>query len=335
MKIYFAPLEGITNYVFRNMHHRHYQGVDKYFTPFISPAPSQRMKEKELKDVFPENNEGIPLVPQIMTNRSADFLELARTLQGMGYGEINLNLGCPSGTVVSKKKGSGFLTETGALDRFLDEICEDPLIASGQVRFSVKTRIGRYSAAEWPLLQEIYDRYPLEELIIHPRVQKDMYRNEPNREIYAQAAREMQKRPVYNGDLFTPEDFGNFLGDFPQTEAVMLGRGMIRNPELGEIAARIATDPETFRQAGGDADPYRMDIDRFERYIRELIGTYEEHLFGEKTVLFKMKDIWNLVMDGYPDYPKIAKRIRKCTRLAEYEDIVAEMLQIMREERKA
>ena len=144
MKFYAAPLEGITGYIYRNAHHRFYPGMDKYFTPFISPRIKRGMSRKEKNDLCPENNQGIPLVPQILTNRSKDFLYVARIFYHLGYPEINLNLGCPSGTVFSKGKGCGFLRDRDALRRFFDEITED--LASngpGDLKVSVKTQIGR------------------------------------------------------------------------------------------------------------------------------------------------------------------------------------------------
>ena len=110
MHIYFAPLEGITTYPYRNLHHKYFGGVEKYFTPFLAPGPEQGMSVKEMRDVLPENNAGVPVVPQILTNRAGDFLLASKKLSEMGYREINLNLGCPSGTVTAKKKGRDFFS---------------------------------------------------------------------------------------------------------------------------------------------------------------------------------------------------------------------------------
>ena len=173
MRIYFAPMEGITTYTYRNLHWKYFGGADAYFTPFLSPGPGQGMSVKELRDILPENNQGTPVIPQLLTNRAEDFLSAAGRLADYGYREINFNLGCPSGTVTAKKKGSGFLGEPEALDRFFDRVFSDPLIVREGLLVSVKTRIGLESPAEWPRLLEIYNRYPLKELIIHPRVRKD------------------------------------------------------------------------------------------------------------------------------------------------------------------
>lgn len=171
MQFYMAPMEGITGYVFRNAYQKNFGGIDRYFTPFIT---NKKMNYKELNDIAPEHNRGMQVIPQILTNRADDFCEIARELEQYGYGIVNLNLGCPSGTVAAKKRGAGFLTEPDALDRFLEEIFTDcPL------QISIKTRIGIEEDAEWKQLLTIYNRYPLEELIVHPRVLKDFYRNTP------------------------------------------------------------------------------------------------------------------------------------------------------------
>ncbi len=143
MNIYFAPMEGITGYIYRRVHRNYYPGTAKYFTPFLAPGPQKGIGGRELRDVLPENNEGVPLVPQILTNRAEDFLKTAELLEGMGYREINLNLGCPSGTVAAKKKGSGFLAFPEELDSFFDAVFSGMEKRGSRQAVSVKTRIGK------------------------------------------------------------------------------------------------------------------------------------------------------------------------------------------------
>ena len=167
MKFYLAPMEGLTGFVFRNAYQKHFGNIDTYFTPFIN---NKKMNYKEIKDILPEHNEGMHVVPQILTNRAEDFLAIAKELGNYGYESVNLNLGCPSGTVVAKHRGAGFLAVPEELDHFLEEI-----FAECPLRISVKTRVGVNDAGEWEHLLSIYEKYPMEELIIHPRVQKDFY----------------------------------------------------------------------------------------------------------------------------------------------------------------
>lgn len=234
MQLYFAPLEGITGHLLRQIHRKQYEGIDKYFAPFVTPGLEKHLRKKGFADLLPENNEGTVLVPQILTNQADGFLETARALADMGYHEINLNLGCPSGTVTAKGRGAGFLAFPDELDRFLDRIYSARETVNGEWQISVKTRIGKLSAEEWPRLLSIYNQYPISELIVHPRVQTDLYRNLPNLEAFAYAVRESRILPVYNGDIFDPGKYLIFRERFPEVRAVMLGRGLLHDPALAE-----------------------------------------------------------------------------------------------------
>ena len=244
MHIYFAPLEGITTYPYRNLHHKYFGGVEKYFTPFLAPGPEQGMSVKEMRDVLPENNAGVPVVPQILTNRAGDFLLASKKLSEMGYREINLNLGCPSGTVTAKKKGSGFLLYPDDLDRFFDEVFSDAAVRNGEFLVSVKTRIGKNEVEEWPELMQVYNRYPIHELTVHPRIQKEFYKGTPHLDVFTDILKESRNPVVYNGDLFTVEKVKEFREKFPTAGTVMIGRGLIRNPALAEMILQEETEPE-------------------------------------------------------------------------------------------
>lgn len=202
MQVYFAPLESITGYVFRNVYEAYYGGIDRYFTPFITATDSRRLRNKEMRDILPDNNSVGCLIPQIMSNRAEEFLRVADQMAELGYDTVNLNLGCPARTVVSKGKGSGFLARTVALDRFLREIYEKcPL------KISIKTRLGVDDPEEFLEIIDIYNQYPVEELIIHPRVQKDYYKNTPNLDMFAEAVKRCRMPLCYNGDICSVEDY--------------------------------------------------------------------------------------------------------------------------------
>lgn len=313
MEFYFAPLEGITSYTYRNLHRKYYSGVEKYYTPFLSPGPETGLGIRQLRDVIPENNPNILLVPQLLTNRAGDFLKSMEVLGEYGYREINLNLGCPSGTVTAKKKGSGFLYYPQELDRFLDEVFKDRQIWSGEFQVSVKTRIGKNSPEEWPELMEIYNRYPLKELIIHPRIQRDFYNNIPNLEVFEDALVQSKNPVVYNGDIFSDRDFRRFRERFPAVKTIMLGRGLIQNPELAR-ALKEERSSEIF------------DKTRLKNFHDELLEQYCERMSGERNVLFRMKELWFYMIRLFPDHPKVEKKIKKATRLAEYRAAVDELL---------
>ena len=166
MKLYLAPLEGITNHIYRKALYECFGGFDKYFIPFIRAKQNLNFSGREKKDIDPENNQGMYAVPQILTRNADDFLRTASQLAGLGYREINLNLGCPSKTVVTKGCGAGFLDRPDELERFLNHI-----FANTDLKISLSPRLGMDDAEEFEDLLEIYNRFPLEELIVHPRVQ--------------------------------------------------------------------------------------------------------------------------------------------------------------------
>ncbi len=227
MYFYMAPLEGITGHVFRRTLCECFGSIDRYFIPFIKPNQHGHLSSRERQDVLPGNNPGMYAIPQILTNSVEDFARTARKLRQYGYQEINLNLGCPSGTVVSKKRGSGFLAFPEELDRFLDGVFEQT-----DAEVSIKTRIGKDSPEEFGRLLEIYNQYPVKELIIHPRVQKDMYRNHPNWEVFGEACKNSRHPVCYNGDLFCAEAYQKAKEAFPEVDRWMFGRGLLMNPGL-------------------------------------------------------------------------------------------------------
>lgn len=338
MKFYFAPMEGITTYIYRNAHHKHYQGIDKYYAPFVSPGPDQGLSVKEVRDILPENNENIPLIPQLMTNRSVDFIKACQVVSNLGYKELNFNLGCPSGTVVSKRKGSGFLAYPDDLDRFLDEVFNDPMIVNKEVEISIKTRAGKMSHDEWPRLMEIYNQYPMKELIIHPRVQQDFYKNTPSWDVFADAVRVSKIPLVFNGDIFRVPEFLKFAETFPQIDAIMLGRGIIRNPDLAEqifaLYDQVEVRTETSvtgtisDEAKKNAKADVFDKKRFRAFHDELIEEYSDYMYGEKPVLYKMKELWFYMMSMFPDNGKLDKKIKKTNRLDEYRTYIDELFSL-------
>ena len=304
MNLYFAPMEGLTGYVYRNAHRACFGGVDKYFTPFLSPNQNHKFTAKEEKDVLPEHNQGIPLVPQILTNRAEDFIWAAGEMKARGYREVNLNLGCPSGTVVSKYKGAGFLARQEALNRFLDQIFQEV-----DLEISVKTRIGIAAPEEFPELMEIFNRYPIRELIVHPRLRTDFYKNTPDRESFGYAVKESRAPLCYNGDIFTEEAFRSAASRFPSVERVMLGRGLLANPALAERIRGIEEAPLT--------------ASRLAAFHRALYEGYRLAIPEERNVLFKMKEMWTYLICMFPEADRYGKKIKKAKSAGEYETAVA------------
>lgn len=317
MDCYFAPMEGITGYVFRNAHHRHYGKIKGYFTPFIAPNRSRKLTSREMNDILPEHNQGIRLIPQILTNRAEDFLWAAGKAGELGYGEVNLNLGCPSGTVVSKYKGAGFLAVPKELDRFLGTVSGE--LGRMGMRFSVKTRIGKDSPEEFGELLRIFNQYPLERLIIHPRVQTDFYRNHPNLETFEEAVRHSGNPVCYNGDIFSVQDWISFQERFPQADAVMLGRGLLQNPALAEEIGRAAEGEG--KEAGVKALT-KEEWERLKHFHDDVLNGYREAICGDRNVLFKMKELWTYLGGMFAGQERLLKKIKKAGKMEEYVEAV-------------
>ena len=338
MKIYFAPMEGITGYVFRNAYAACYGGIDSYYTPFIS-NPS--LNQIELHDVQPEHNKGIRLIPQVLTNRVDYFVIIAKKLKYFGYDEVNLNLGCPSGTVVAKNRGSGLLREPKELDKLLYEIFE-----ASPLPVSVKCRIGISSEVEWEDILEVLLKYPMAELIIHPRLQKDFYKGDVHREAFNFAYRKIKEsgsdrslRLCYNGDIQTPEDYRALIRDYPEIDSVMLGRGLLWNPELAEQIVRTSDDsssttesfaslrmtesPESTVSSGITAAP---DIPRLRLFLDLLYENYKAEMSREGPALMKLKELWSYLALYIKKTPQEMRPLWKTKTLAEYRDVVNMLL---------
>ena len=306
MKIYFAPMEGITGFVFRNAFHSVFGGVDKYYAPFVSPGPDIGIPKRQMRDISPENNRGIPLVPQILTARAQDFLKTAELLYSFGYREVNFNLGCPSGTVAAKGKGAGFLSDPDGLEEFFTEVFRE---IPPDLKISVKTRIGRYAPEEFQELLKLYNSFPISELTVHPRILKEFYRGPVHRDVYAFAAQHASMPLVYNGDLLDTEDIGSIVRDFPGTDAVMIGRGLLQDPFLAE-----RWKAESAGQV--DAAGRRKRLAAFHgALVRGYLEAYPEN---RNVVLAKLKELWDYLGYSFPGTEKLRKKMKKSRTVEEY-----------------
>lgn len=304
MKYYLAPLEGITTQVYRNAYHKYFRPMDKYFTPFLVPHTKKGFSTKEIREIHPDNNKELYVVPQILSNQAEDTVNTIHKLEQYGYKEVNLNLGCPSKTVVSKNRGSGFLAMPEELDHFLEEIFEKcPL------RISIKTRIGKENPAEWERLLAVYEKYPLEELIVHPRVQTDFYKNRVNLEAFARAEKNSRHSLCYNGDIVDAASAAHIREGFPSVDKFMIGRGLIKHPWLLE-------------ELSGGRQEKQERKERFFRFHNAILEGYRQQMSGDKNTLFKMKELWAYWGENFADADQRLKKIRKCERVAEYECLV-------------
>ncbi len=300
MHYYFAPMEGITDRVFRQVHHKYFPGVDAYYMPFLSPTVHRALTPREERELPYAQEDGYPAVPQLLTKVAEDFIWMAQQCQDRGYSEVNLNLGCPSGTVTAKGKGSGMLRDPDALDAFLDAIfsgCSLPI--------SIKTRLGMESPEEFPKILEIYNRYPIRELTVHPRVRKTFYTGCVDRESFRYAYDSSKNPLCYNGDLRNLADVQAIAEEFPGVQAVMLGRGLVGDP--GMLSEKGTTKAV------------------LQQFCNELLERYVETFGSTRNAMFRTKENWGMLIGRFQNPEKLWKKLRKTTSISEYKAIIDEI----------
>lgn len=301
MRYYMAPLEGITDSIYRRLHHQYFPGLDRYYTPFFSPTIHRALTARELRELPPANSLDVQVIPQLLTKSSEDFIWMSGVCKDLGYTEVNLNLGCPSGTVTAKGKGAGMLREPPILQQFLDEIFQ-----SSQLPVSIKTRIGFAQREEFYDLLEIYNRYPIAELTIHPRVRTVFYDGAVDMEMFRYAQQNSKAPLCYNGNLSTKEQISIFSQEYPQVQAVMLGRGLIGDP--------------------GMLTPGGTTRDNLEVFLEELMEQYRIAFGGSRNAMFRLKENWRYLFCLFAPDAKLQKRLRKATDFSEYQAVTHEIL---------
>lgn len=300
MEFYFAPMEGITDMVYRRAHQKHYPGMDRYYMPFISPTQHHCFAPRELRELSVNNNKGLPLVPQLLGKNAEDFLWAVRELAEMGYKEVNLNLGCPSGTVTAKGKGAGFLAVPDKLDAFLDTV-----FSASPIRISVKTRIGMEAPEEFDKILDIYNRYPVCQLIIHPRTKREMYQGDVHLDVFEKALQSTALPLCYNGNLFSAGDCFAFFEKYPEVNAVMLGRGLVTEPGM---VSKIR---------GG-----RSDKKTLVRFHEDLCIGYIEVFGSQAAALPRMKAIWLSMLTRFEHGENYKKALIKAHRWQDFRSVV-------------
>ena len=300
MRYYFAPMEGLTDSIYRRLHHKYFGGIDRYYMPFISPTIHRTLTHKEDRELPMADAVDFCAIPQVLTKVPEDFLWASQICADRGYQEVNLNVGCPSGTVVSKGKGSGMLREPAQLDQFLEAVFKD-----SPLPISVKTRLGLEDPEEFPALLEVFNRYPIKELTVHPRVRKDFYK-EPVREEWFSYARENSKNPLcYNGNIMAKEQADEIRNRYSGIESVMVGRALIADPGMfcGGTTAKA-----------------------LEGFLDELTEEYIREFGSARNAMFRLKENWGFLRYRFEDSDKLWKRLRKTTDIHEYNAITSEIL---------
>ena len=304
MRLYFAPMEGITDSIYRKLHHRYFPGVDRYYMPFFSPTMHRCLTRKEDRELPVADSVSFTAVPQIMTKNPEDFLWAAQQCADRGYQEVNLNAGCPSGTVVAKGKGAGMLADPDELDRFLDKV-----FSEAPIPVSVKTRLGLKDAQEFPRLLEIYNRYPIHELTIHPRVRTDFYKPPLRLDSFSYAAAHTALPLCYNGNIESLALLKQMQEKFPQVDAFMIGRGLVGDP--------------------GMLTPGGTKVESLKEFHDHLLEEYAVCFGSTRNAMFRMKENWHYLILHFEGAEKLYKNLRKTTDLAEYQAITREIFQTL------
>ena len=307
MLYYAAPMEGFTDRVWRQTHQKWFgaQGAaDRYYAPFISPPENRVLIKKKMAELAPEANPGAPVIPQLLAKDGELAAWMIGQLRALGYTEVNLNLGCPAGTVTAKGKGSGMLRDLAKVDAFLDGVFSR---AEGPV--SVKTRLGVEKPEEFAAILEIYSRYPISELTIHPRVMRQQYRGQADRAAFAKYLPHCKMPVCYNGDITTPAQLKALEAEFPNLSGIMVGRGIIADPAL-------------LRQAVGGAPASKEEL---RGYLDELYHGYTEAFGMASCAVSRMKAHWHYLIQRFEGSEAFEKQLRKAREGWEYEVVVNQL----------
>ncbi len=306
-RLWLAPMQGYTELLFRDVYADIFSGMDVAIAPFISALPKGNSKDREWNDVLPDANVKMPVIPQIMGNVAEDLLLLANRLYDRGYPVVNLNLGCPYKMVAKKKKGSGILCFPDELDALLET-----LVGGMKGRLSIKTRLGRHTREEFHALVPIYNRYPLEDLTVHPRTGIQMYKGGPDLDFFEEMLPEIRHRVIYNGDLWSLSRFTALSHRFPSISDWMIGRWIIPNPFL----------PAEIKGVRFDEEEKRLLLQRFHDaiFMRQV-----ERLDGPGHVTSVMKAFWVYFKEAFDDGDRLFKPLRRIADPGIYEDAVAQI----------
>jgi tRNA-dihydrouridine synthase len=303
--IYLAPLQGLTDRIYRNLFPLYFKGVDLAIAPFISSSKKMKPSNNLLREFYPDRNTGIPTIPQIMSSDPDDFALLANRLYDMGCGTINWNIGCPFPMVVKKGRGAGMLCYPDRIESFLEKAM--PALSP---KLSIKLRLGLKYPDEALQLIPIFNQYPLEELIIHPRTGVQMYEGEVDLDAFEQCLTLSKHKIVYNGDIDTFEKYEMLSRRFASIERWMIGRGLIGNPFLAEKIKFHTEKP----------DHEKIIIMR--AFHDHLFAEYLKILSGPSHITNKMKEIWTYMGGFFENGEKIRKKINKTHHRDHYVDIV-------------
>ena len=300
-----GPFQGITDAPFRNVFKRHFGGIDKFYTPFFTGIhKEEHAKNLQGEEIDPHYNDVETLTPQILSTDAEEILRFAKQCQQLGYKEINLNLGCPFPRVANKKRGSGLLPYPDKVGTMLERVFEEI-----DIKFSVKCRLGYFDPKEIDAILPIFNKFPISELIIHPRIGKQLYKGEADVERFKALIPYINAPLVYNGDIVSEESFNRISNAVQPVNQFMLGRGILANPFLAE-------------QIKNDKASTHDKTERLHNYVIDLYEDRLHHAGGSPKVLGRMKELWSYLMNSFEEPQVVWRKIKKINALKEYEEAV-------------
>ncbi|MCP4310841.1 MAG: tRNA-dihydrouridine synthase family protein [Bacteroidetes bacterium] len=309
-RLYSSPLQGYTDFRFRNAFQKYFGGIDQYIAPYIRLKGKQEIKPATERDIIPENNQELNLIPQLITKDPREFLFVARYVQKLGYNELNWNLGCPYPMVAKRGMGSGMLPFPEKIDEILNRVK-----AESDIRVSVKMRLGYESSDEIFKVLPVLEKYDLENIAIHPRIGKQLYKGDVNLDCFDSCTGQSTHLIVYNGDITSVQGFRKMRDRFTGTEHWMIGRGLIADPFL---PAMIKADTPLYPEN-------RFKI--FSKFHDTLFSSYMEALSGPTHILQKMYHFWKYFIHLFPNSPKSLKGIKKVKNIDLYRELVKQIIE--------
>ena len=315
MRIYFAPMQGVTGWPYRLTHLKHYDGIDRYYMPFISVHQSRSMKGGEKRDLQPDHNVSGRMVPQLLPGSAEDSLAYMEQILDAGYDEVSLNFGCPARTVTTKGKGAGILETPDKLDEYLEHLFTGMTGRLAGLKVSVKTRIGMNDCSAASELIRIYNRYPIAEVQVHARLGKDAYDGVTDKETFRMFYEEIRHPVCYNGDIRSLEDFQNLKEEFPDLAAVMIGRGLVADPMLAEKI-----------HAGMMSENKQEEKKLLIRFHDDVCNAWYECYGQEHPAICRMLEIWDYLGASFPGCERKVRKIRKARNLQNYRQLAGEVL---------
>ena len=308
VKIYQAPLQGFTDFDFRTTLAESFGGIDKYFIPYLSYGKGHEIKRSQLREISPENNGSLPVVPQVLFSGQDELTDLVSILVDSGYQEINLNLGCPYPMATNKGRGAAWLEKPEALNEVLYQLYARSL----PVRFSVKMRAGMTNEEDAKTIFEVLNGFPLEEIIFHPRTADQMYGGKANPQFFAEAVPVVKHPLVYNGDIFSIAGFQELRTILPEQNSWMLGRGLLSNPALAA-------------QLKGEVFDRKELLKKLEDFHGRMLERYSSRLDGTGHILMKMNQFWVYFSESFDNPHKAMKLVKKSGSLLKYNAAVTEI----------